>query len=58
MITILLKDKQGKIYTASSFDDKLEKEVNSKPEDNGLLLKHLAKEFEIDIQSIHKYWIS
>lgn len=56
MIIILIKDQTGKIYQTSSFNEKLEKEINSKPEDKKLLLKHLAKEFEVSPDSIHKYW--
>lgn len=57
MIVVLVKEESGTIYSTSSFNEKLEKEVKSKPEDNSLLMKHLGKEFEISSSSIHKFWI-
>jgi hypothetical protein len=58
MIIILIKDQKGRIYQTSSFNDKLEKEIKSNPEDKKLLLKHLSKEFNVLPDSIHKYWIA
>lgn len=57
MIVILINNKDGSKYQASSFDSKLEKEIKSNPEDKALLLKHLAKEFEVKTDLIYKYWI-
>ena len=56
MITILIKYDKDKFYSASSFDTKLEKEIDNKPEDNSLLLKNLAKEFNTTPDKIHKFW--
>lgn len=56
MITILIKDEKGKMYSTSSFNEKLIKEVDNKLQDNSLLMKHLAKEFEVNSESIHKFW--
>ena len=46
MIVVLVKEESGTVYSTTSFNEKLEKEIKSKPEDNSLLMKHLGKEFE------------
>lgn len=59
MLVILIKDQFNKVgyYQTCSFNEKLEKEVASKPDDTKLLTKHIAKEFEITPDVIFKYWI-
>jgi len=56
MIVVLVKEESGTVYSTTSFNEKLEKEIKSKPEDNSLLMKHLGKEFETPSSSIHKFW--
>lgn len=56
MIVAIVKEESGTMYSTSSFNEKLEKEIKSKPEDNSLLMKHLGKEFEVSTSSIHKFW--
>lgn len=55
MIIILIKRSTGGLYQASSLDEKLEKEISSKPEGAA---KKLAKEFQIQLEQIHKFWIT
>lgn len=56
MIVILIKDKKNKLYSTTSFNQKLEKEIDGNPSDNSAILKSLAKEFSVPIERIHKYW--
>lgn len=58
MITITIKEPNRSMYTTSSLGNtKLEKEIEAfKKGETNLALKHLAKEFEVEINHIHKFW--